>query len=126
MPHGLYGVFDGHGGCDAAVYSAAHLHQYLIQNPLYPTDPESALKHAFHITDTNFLKKCKKEVSIYFLSIFYSWKIYDFRIAKNIIVFGLFLHYWYSYCICSGLCLILTCNVGGSRHKCVKSLLSAA
>nr|XP_027220107.1 protein phosphatase 1E-like [Penaeus vannamei] len=60
-PHAYYGVFDGHAGTDAAVYSAAHLHQYMIQNPQYETNPEAALKHAFHITDTNFIKKATKE-----------------------------------------------------------------
>lgn len=62
QPHAYYGVFDGHAGIDAAVYSAAHLHQYMIQNPQYETHPEAALKHAFHITDTNFIKKASKEV----------------------------------------------------------------
>ncbi|KAK7069480.1 Protein phosphatase 1E, partial [Halocaridina rubra] len=66
-PHAYYGVFDGHAGTDAAVYSAAHLHQYMIQNPQYDTNPEAALKHAFHITDTNFIKKVKKEVSWLYL-----------------------------------------------------------
>ncbi|XP_063872972.1 protein phosphatase 1E-like [Scylla paramamosain] len=61
QPHAYYGVFDGHAGIDAAVYSAAHLHQYMIQNPQYETNPEAALKHAFHITDTNFIKKASKE-----------------------------------------------------------------
>ncbi|XP_069952882.1 protein phosphatase 1F-like [Cherax quadricarinatus] len=62
QPHAYYGVFDGHAGIDAAVYSAAHLHQYMIQNPQYEMNPEAALKHAFHITDTNFVKKASKEV----------------------------------------------------------------
>ncbi|XP_069169048.1 uncharacterized protein [Procambarus clarkii] len=61
QPHAYYGVFDGHAGIDAAVYTAAHLHQYMIQNPQYETNPEAALKHAFHITDTNFVKKASKE-----------------------------------------------------------------
>lgn len=64
QPHAYYGVFDGHAGIDAAVYSAALLHQYMIQNPQYPSNPEAALKHAFHITDTNFVKKAGKEVSV--------------------------------------------------------------
>ncbi|CAL4063507.1 unnamed protein product [Meganyctiphanes norvegica] len=60
-PHAYYAVFDGHAGTDAAVYSAAHLHQFMIQNPLYDKDPVAAIKHAFHITDTNFIKKAQKE-----------------------------------------------------------------
>ena len=64
QPHAFYGVFDGHAGTDAAVYATAHLHQYLIQNPLYHMDPVAALKHAFHFADTNFLKKAKKEVNM--------------------------------------------------------------
>ncbi|XP_051165445.1 FK506-binding protein 5-like [Leptopilina boulardi] len=52
-----YAVFDGHSGQDAAVYCAAHLHQYLVESPHYPKDPENALKDAFLTTDARFIKK---------------------------------------------------------------------
>ncbi|EFN67119.1 Protein phosphatase 1F [Camponotus floridanus] len=52
-----YAVFDGHGGQDAAAYCATHLHQYLVESVHYPTDPESALRDAFLITDARFIAK---------------------------------------------------------------------
>ncbi|KAF7417812.1 hypothetical protein HZH68_000465 [Vespula germanica] len=52
-----FAVFDGHGGEDAAVYCATHLHQYLAESIYYPTDPERALCDAFHTTDTRFIEK---------------------------------------------------------------------
>ncbi|KAK2576256.1 hypothetical protein KPH14_005622 [Odynerus spinipes] len=52
-----FAVFDGHGGEDAAVYCAAHLHQYLAESIYYPTDPERALCDAFHTTDVRFIEK---------------------------------------------------------------------
>ncbi|XP_054001388.1 serine-rich adhesin for platelets-like [Hylaeus anthracinus] len=56
-----YAVFDGHGGQDAAVYSATHLHQYLAESIYYPTDPERALREAFIETDTQFIEKSKTQ-----------------------------------------------------------------
>ncbi|XP_023247445.1 uncharacterized protein LOC106644544 isoform X2 [Copidosoma floridanum] len=49
-----YAVFDGHGGPEAAVYCASHLHQYLVESPFYPADPENALRDAFRTTDSRF------------------------------------------------------------------------
>ncbi|XP_076624811.1 uncharacterized protein LOC143343624 [Colletes latitarsis] len=54
-----YAVFDGHGGRDAALYSAIHLHQYLVESIYYPIDPERALREAFTTTDTQFMEKLK-------------------------------------------------------------------
>ncbi|CAB0015904.1 unnamed protein product [Nesidiocoris tenuis] len=56
-----YGVFDGHNGVDAAAYSSCHVHQYLVESPHYPHDPERALKDAFKKTDDRFIDKCNKE-----------------------------------------------------------------
>ncbi|XP_033229635.1 protein phosphatase 1F [Belonocnema kinseyi] len=52
-----YAVFDGHGGQDAAVYCAAHLHQYLVESIHYPTNPVLALRDAFQTTDARFIEK---------------------------------------------------------------------
>lgn len=57
-----YAVFDGHAGQDAAVYCAAHLHQYLTESIYYPTDPERALRDAFLTTDRQFIEKSKTQV----------------------------------------------------------------
>ncbi|XP_058800056.1 205 kDa microtubule-associated protein-like [Phymastichus coffea] len=51
-----YAVFDGHGGQEAAIYSATHLHQYLLESRYYPDDLELALRDAFRTTDTRFLE----------------------------------------------------------------------
>ncbi|PBC30719.1 Protein phosphatase [Apis cerana cerana] len=56
-----YAVFDGHAGQDAAVYCAAHLHQYLTESIYYPTDPERALRDAFLTTDRQFIEKSKTQ-----------------------------------------------------------------
>lgn len=59
-----YAVFDGHAGQDAAVYCAAHLHQYLAESNYYPTDPQRALRDAFVTTDAHFVDKSNREVRI--------------------------------------------------------------
>jgi serine/threonine protein phosphatase PrpC len=57
-----FGVFDGHGGIDAAQYAAVHLHCILAR--LLRTDvkvPE-ALKQAFIETDKAFVDHANQEV----------------------------------------------------------------
>ncbi|KAF4517133.1 hypothetical protein B566_EDAN006432 [Ephemera danica] len=56
-----YAVFDGHAGQDAAVFSAAHVHQFLAESTYYPADPVNALKDAILRTDNYYLKKVKFE-----------------------------------------------------------------
>ncbi|XP_034951783.1 uncharacterized protein [Chelonus insularis] len=60
LPTSYYAVFDGHAGQDAAVYCAAHLHQYLAESVHYPTDLERALRDAFVTTDSYFIQKSKQ------------------------------------------------------------------
>jgi protein phosphatase 1E len=57
-------VFDGHAGQDAAVFSAAHVHQFLAESVHYPADPVAALKDAILRTDKYYLKKVKLEVRL--------------------------------------------------------------
>jgi serine/threonine protein phosphatase PrpC len=61
-PASYYAVFDGHAGQDAAIFSAAHVHQFLAESPYYPADPVNALKDAILRTDNLYLKKVKFEV----------------------------------------------------------------
>lgn len=56
-------MFDGHGGVDAAVYAATHLHINLAQQGELLSSPGEALKKSFRQTDDMFLQKAKREVA---------------------------------------------------------------
>ncbi|CAH0555350.1 unnamed protein product [Brassicogethes aeneus] len=60
-PSSYYAIFDGHAGHDAAAYSSAHLHQYLVESKYFNSNPEQALKDAFCKTDALFIEKCEVE-----------------------------------------------------------------
>ncbi|XP_075875956.1 protein phosphatase 1E [Nelusetta ayraudi] len=56
-----FGVFDGHGGVDAANYAANHLHVNLVHQETLGQDPSEALCRAFKRTDEGFVKKASRE-----------------------------------------------------------------
>ncbi|XP_043096150.1 protein phosphatase 1F [Puntigrus tetrazona] len=56
-----YAVFDGHGGVDAATYSATHLHVILSQQEALKSDAATAFKSTFTQTDDMFKVKAKRE-----------------------------------------------------------------
>ncbi|XP_053658295.1 serine-rich adhesin for platelets-like [Anopheles marshallii] len=58
-PTAFYGVYDGHGGQEAASFAASHLHYYIAQSEHYPHDMEQAFREAFLKTDKLFLEKCE-------------------------------------------------------------------
>ncbi|KAL0979862.1 hypothetical protein UPYG_G00190780 [Umbra pygmaea] len=56
-----YAVFDGHGGVDAAIYAATHLHIKLSQQEMLVSDPAAAFKKTFTQTDVMFKGKAQRE-----------------------------------------------------------------
>ncbi len=58
-----FAVFDGHGGVDAAIYAANHLHVNLVHQESFSQDPSEALCRAFKLTDEGFVKKASREVN---------------------------------------------------------------
>ncbi|CAL8263200.1 unnamed protein product [Boreogadus saida] len=56
-----YGVFDGHGGVDAAVFAAAHLQVLLSQEAELRSDAAAAFRHAFQLTDQMFRDKAGRQ-----------------------------------------------------------------
>ena len=61
----LYGVYDGHAGVEAAIYTSKYLHLNLVRNHNFPDDILLALKQVLKQLDDNFCEKAKKEVWIY-------------------------------------------------------------
>lgn len=61
-PTSYYGVFDGHGGHDAAIYTAAHLCYNIANSPKYPANIPEAMREAFMKTDDSFIDKSEKHV----------------------------------------------------------------
>lgn len=56
-----FAVFDGHGGVDAAIFAATHLHVSLSKQESLQGDAAAALKGAFTQTDNMFRGKAKRE-----------------------------------------------------------------
>ncbi|KIZ03972.1 hypothetical protein MNEG_3991 [Monoraphidium neglectum] len=54
---GLFGVFDGHGGTNAADYVHGHLFNNLLRNENFATDARTAITEAFEQTDSEYLKQ---------------------------------------------------------------------
>ncbi|KAG1678586.1 hypothetical protein FOA52_012593 [Chlamydomonas sp. UWO 241] len=53
---GMYGVFDGHGGPNAADYVRSNLFKNLQQHPKYPQDIAGAIAEVFVTTDDQYMR----------------------------------------------------------------------
>jgi serine/threonine protein phosphatase PrpC len=58
-PLSFYGVFDGHGGRHAAIYTREHLLKVIIDELKKGKSPEDALRAAFLAVDQSFIDMCR-------------------------------------------------------------------
>ncbi|XP_058095705.1 probable protein phosphatase 2C 39 [Magnolia sinica] len=54
---GLFAIFDGHLGHDVPDYLRSHLFDNILKEPDFSTEPESAVKRAYQLTDGKILEK---------------------------------------------------------------------
>lgn len=52
----FFGVYDGHGGAGCADFLRDNLHQYVIKEPSFPSDPKKALVDGFNKAEADFEK----------------------------------------------------------------------
>ncbi|KAG1355298.1 putative protein phosphatase 2C 27 [Cocos nucifera] len=62
-PGAFYGVFDGHGGTDAASFVRKNLLKFIIEDGHFPTRVEKAVKSAFTKADHAFADSCSLDRS---------------------------------------------------------------
>ncbi|CAM0943397.1 unnamed protein product [Alopecurus aequalis] len=54
----FYGVFDGHGGKDAALYVRDNLPRLIVEDAAFPLELETVVRRSFVQTDSQFAEKC--------------------------------------------------------------------
>lgn len=60
--YSYYAIFDGHAGIDAASFSTAHLHHYLVESVAFQEGRmEDAFREAFRKTDELYIKRIKDD-----------------------------------------------------------------
>ncbi|XP_009358521.2 probable protein phosphatase 2C 27 [Pyrus x bretschneideri] len=60
----FYGVFDGHGGKDAAHFVRDNLPRVIVEDADFPLELEKVITRSFMETDAAFAKKCSREASL--------------------------------------------------------------
>ncbi|XP_071733976.1 probable protein phosphatase 2C 27 [Rutidosis leptorrhynchoides] len=62
-PGAFYGVFDGHGGTDAATYVRQNILKYIIEDSQFPVCLEKAIQNAFVKADHEFADNTSLDIS---------------------------------------------------------------
>eukprot|EP00039_Didymoeca_costata_P032932 m.39940 g.39940 ORF g.39940 m.39940 type:complete len:374 (+) comp9611_c0_seq1:177-1298(+) len=57
----FFGVFDGHGGVEAADFAAAQTHMFVADHEQFQEDAKASMKAGFEATDKSFLEKAERE-----------------------------------------------------------------
>jgi len=57
----FFAIYDGHGGSACADYLRDNLHQFVIREASFPSNPREALKKGFEGAEAKFLKGCQGE-----------------------------------------------------------------
>jgi protein phosphatase 2C family protein 2/3 len=61
-PHcSFFAVYDGHGGKDCSSFLRDNLHNYLVNDPAFPEDPQTALLNAFATAEKEFTEQAIKK-----------------------------------------------------------------
>jgi len=59
--YAFFGVFDGHGGKDAADFVRKHLYKNIVEQSSFKTSVTTAIEHGFATTESDFSSKVKTE-----------------------------------------------------------------
>jgi protein phosphatase 2C family protein 2/3 len=51
----FFGVYDGHGGSTCAEFLRDNLHQYVVREDSFPSNPELAIREGFKKAEQKFL-----------------------------------------------------------------------
>lgn len=60
----FFGVYDGHGGVSCAEFLRDNLHQFVIREPSFPTNPKEALRQGFLKAENRFLEAAQKSAEL--------------------------------------------------------------
>ncbi|CAL9760794.1 unnamed protein product [Musa acuminata subsp. burmannicoides] len=63
LPGAFYGVFDGHGGTDAAIFVRSNILKFIIEDGYFPSCMEEAIKSAFLRADYAFADACALDIT---------------------------------------------------------------
>ncbi|CAJ2643474.1 unnamed protein product [Trifolium pratense] len=63
-PSAFYGVFDGHGGKQAADFACNHLPKFILEDKDFPVDIERIVSSAFLQTDNAFAEACSLDAAL--------------------------------------------------------------